>query len=190
MSVLTGPYQTGLQCAATCHKVAFLGLFYFVAFINEVVSSVCSMYADDTKVYNTVKNTFQKLQLQGDLDRLVDWADKWQLRFNADKCKVIHLGQNNEQQDYSMRRHGCNDRVMMSKSTMEKDRGVNVDNELKFSKHIEAQVNKGNQRLGLIRCSYEYIDAEAMKLLFVTVVSPNLEFGNAVWSPKLERTKI
>jgi hypothetical protein len=50
-----------------------------------------------------VKNTSQKVQSQGDLDSLVDWADKWQLRFNADKCKLINLGKNNEQQDYSMR---------------------------------------------------------------------------------------
>ena len=136
-----------------------------------------------------MKNRSQKVQLQGDLDRLVDWADKWQLRFNADKCKVIHLGMNNEQQDYSMRRHGCNDGVMMSKSTMEKDLGVNVGNKLKFSKHIEAQVNKANKRLGLIRRSFEFLDAEAMKQLFVAVVRPNLEFGN-VWSPRFEKDKI
>jgi hypothetical protein len=63
----------------------------FVAFINdlqEAVSSVCSMYAGDTKIYNTAKNTSQELQLKGDLDRLVDWADTGQLRFNADECKV------------------------------------------------------------------------------------------------------
>jgi hypothetical protein len=63
---------------------------------------------------------------------------------------------------------------------MEKDLGVNVDNELKSSKHIKAQVNKTNQRLGQIRRSYENINAEAMKLLFVAVVRPSLEFGNAV----------
>ena len=95
-----------------------LGPVLLVAFINdlpEAVSSMCSMYADDTKVYNTVKNPSQKVQLQGDLDRLVDWADTWQLRFNADKCIVIHLGKNNEQQAYGMRRHGCNERVMIAK---------------------------------------------------------------------------
>jgi Ca2+/Na+ antiporter len=35
-----------------------LGPILFVAFINnlpEAVSTVCSMYADDTKAYNTVK---------------------------------------------------------------------------------------------------------------------------------------
>jgi hypothetical protein len=78
-----------------------LGSVLFVAFINdqpEAVSRVRSMYADDTKIYTTVKNTSQKAQLQGDVDRLIDWADKWQLRFNADKCTEIHLGKNNERQ--------------------------------------------------------------------------------------------
>jgi hypothetical protein len=79
------------------------------------------------------------------VDRLVDWADKWQLRFNPDKCKVINLGKNNEQQDYSMRRHGCNNRVMMSKLTLEKDLGVDINNALKFSKHNLGQVNKVNK---------------------------------------------
>jgi hypothetical protein len=44
-----------------------LGHILFVAFINdlpEAVSSVCSMYADGTKVYNTVKDASNKAQLQ------------------------------------------------------------------------------------------------------------------------------
>ena len=169
-----------------------LGPILFVAFINdlpEVVSSVCSMYADDTKVYNTVKDASNKAQLQDDLDSLVNWADTWQLRFNADKCKVLHLGKNNEQQDYSMRRHGCNERVMIEKSSVEKDLGVYVDKELKFSKHVETKANTSNKLLGLIRRSYEFLDAETMKQLFVAVVRPNLEFGNVVWSPRFEKNK-
>jgi hypothetical protein len=114
--------------------------------------------------------------LQGDLDRLVDWVDKWQLRFNADICKVIHLDKNNEQQDYNMRRHGCNN----------SDDVNDIDNELKLSKHIESQINEANKQLGMIRCSFNFLDAEAMKQLFVAVVHPNLEFGNIAWSPKFE----
>jgi hypothetical protein len=72
---------------------------------------------------------------------------------------------------------------------MEKDLGVNINNELIFSTHIEGQVNKASKRLGLIRRSFEFLDAEAMKQLFVAVVRPNLEFGNVVWSPNLKRQK-
>jgi hypothetical protein len=41
-----------------------LGPVLFVTFLNympEAVSSVCLMYADDTKIYNTVKNTSKKV---------------------------------------------------------------------------------------------------------------------------------
>jgi hypothetical protein len=143
-----------------------LGPILFVAFINdlpEAVSSVCPMYANDIKVYNSVKDASNKAQLQDDLDSLVNWADTWQLRFNADMCKVLHLGKNDEQQDYSMRRHSCNERVMIKKSSVDKDLGVHVDKEIKFSKHVETKANTSNKLLGLIRRSYEFLDAEAMK---------------------------
>ena len=56
------------------------------------------MYADDMKVLAEVEKE-NVAKLQQDLDMLVEWADCWQLRFNADKYKVLHLGQNNPQTD-------------------------------------------------------------------------------------------
>ena len=35
----------------------------------------------------------QKIQ-QG-IDRLVNWAEKWQMEFNPDKCEVMHFGRSN-----------------------------------------------------------------------------------------------
>jgi hypothetical protein len=73
-----------------------------------------------------------------------------------------------------MRRHSCNDSDDVEVDNG-KDLGVNIDNELKFSKHIDGQVYKANKELGLIRPSIEFLDAKAMKQLFVAVVRPNLE---------------
>ena len=51
------------------------------------------MYADDTKIFRDVNNDIDSSNaLQRDLCQLVKWEQKWQLRFNADKCKVMHLG--------------------------------------------------------------------------------------------------
>jgi len=30
--------------------------------------------------------------LQEDLNVLVQWSEKWLLKFNPDKCKVMHIG--------------------------------------------------------------------------------------------------
>ena len=41
------------------------------------------------------------LELQEDLNRLVVWANTWQMNFNIDKC-VVHIGHNNIQHNYTM----------------------------------------------------------------------------------------
>ena len=79
--------------------------------------------------------------------------------------------------------------VDLASSECEKDLGINIDNKLKFSKHIEIQVNKANKILGLIRRSYQFLDCKSLKQLFVALVRPHLEYGNSVWSPKLEKDK-
>ena len=62
-----------------------------------------------------------------------------------------------------------------------------MDPELKFSQHLERQVDKENSLLGLMRRSFVYLDCDAMKLLFAALVRPHLEFGNCVWAPYLEK---
>jgi len=41
--------------------------------------------------------------MQDDLDRLMEWADKWQMKFNVSKCKVMHVGLTNPRFLYTMR---------------------------------------------------------------------------------------
>lgn len=169
-----------------------LGPVLFVLYINdlpEVVKSLCEMYADDTKVFSPVLTDEQRKKLQGDLDSLVEWADKWQLRFNADKCKVLHLGYGNPEFEYDMKRHASDERVTLGATEVEKDLGVQVDKDLKFATHIESQVNKANKILGLIRRSYQFLDAQSMKLLFSALVRPHLECANTIWFPKFEKDK-
>ena len=107
-----------------------LGAVLFVAFINDLsdaVSTMCAMYADDTTVLGPVNSSEDGDKLQKDLDVLVDWADTWQLRFNADKCKVLQMGKNNEKRCYKRREHVSSDRVTLEKSEIEGNLGVQVD---------------------------------------------------------------
>ena len=78
-----------------------LGPILFVIFINdmpEMVKSMCQLFADDAKLFRSVdlRDETSNLTLQEDLEILHHWSEKWQLPFNTGKCKVLHLGHNNE----------------------------------------------------------------------------------------------
>ena len=70
------------------------------------------------------------MELLADLNNLMDWADTWQLCFNVEKCKILHLGNKNRKYDCHKRCHGSDNRRVSQKSEMETDLGVKVDCEL------------------------------------------------------------
>ena len=50
------------------------------------------MFADDTKMYRTIRCPNDQRILQADLDNLSTWSTKWLLKFHPDKCKIMHIG--------------------------------------------------------------------------------------------------
>jgi len=71
-----------------------LGPLLFLIFVNDLpdlVKSSIKMFADDTKLWATISNTTDSKMLQEDLNCLKCWSNKWLLRFNPEKCKVMHV---------------------------------------------------------------------------------------------------
>lgn len=86
-----------------------MGPLLFICYVNdlpEVLHSTISMFADDAKIFCLVNDKEDRDILQLDLEILQCWADKWQLRFNATKCNVMHLGNSNLNYDYQMQENG------------------------------------------------------------------------------------
>ena len=63
------------------------------------------MYANDQTVYAVVNNFQDKENLQLELNELLKWANKWQLKINFDKYHVIHLGSENNNFTYRLNLH-------------------------------------------------------------------------------------
>ena len=113
---------------------------------------------------------------------LSNWADTWQLTFNAKKCKTMHLGNNNAKTTYSL---ATSAGVSLLEPTQAKNYlEVMVDNQLTFTSHVEAAVNKANKILCLIRISYSHLDQISLRHLYTALVRPHLEYGNVAWSPR------
>ena len=182
---VAGTFSTWVDVLSGVPQGSVLGPILFVCFINDmpdVVKSFVYMYADDSKIFSRVDFIYEAESLQKDLDCLQDWESKWQLRFNVDKCKVMHLGgSHNNHVKYYMKGN------VLQETVEEKDLGVWVSNDLKFSTHVAKSVNKANQVLGLIRRSFTYLDCQLMRLLFTALVRPHLEYGNVIWHPFLQK---
>jgi len=61
-------------------------------YINDLplsVSSNVTLYADDTLIYRVINTSEDATLLQKDLDALTQWAQKWMMNFNTNKC--VHL---------------------------------------------------------------------------------------------------
>jgi hypothetical protein len=164
---------------------SILGPTLFTIFINDIsddIQSFCRIFADDTKVFNTVKNNSI---LQEDLDRLQGWSEKWNLYFNASKCNVLHMGRKNPSCKYVLETNGS--KVEINKCNQEKDLGVIFDSKLTFDAHIQSCISKANRMLGIIKRTFTYLDKESFLYLYKALVRPHLEYANAIWAPKFKR---
>ena len=135
------------------------------------------MSADDTKLYRSVSQESDICVLQSDLDALVEWSARWQLPFNREKCKSLHLGRLNDGHEYHM------GDTRLIQTAVEKDLGVHVDNCLKFREQAAAAISKASRILSVIRRSFAVIDETTLPLLFRSLVRPHLEYANTVWGP-------
>jgi hypothetical protein len=50
------------------------------------------LFADDTKIWEWIKNLADCARFQSDLDSLFAWSPDWLLRFHVGKCKTMHRG--------------------------------------------------------------------------------------------------
>ena len=143
--------------------------------------SKISKFADDTKVGINANNETAVKQLQEDLNRIGEWSQKWQMPFNLDKCKVMHVGQRNENAKYELlgkQLEVCNE---------EKDLGVIITNDLKPSKQCIEAEKKAQKILGYIKRQFTTRKKETILTLYNALVRPHLEYAVQFWSPSLRK---
>ena len=148
----------------------------------DTIRSMCKMFADDSKLYLTIKSRNDQEIIQSDLFKLCDWSKEWLMPFNIAKCKAIHYGNILFDTTYQMR---DNDGLLkdLPVDTEEKDLGVKFHSSMKFESHISSVVNKTNQLIGLIKRSFSFMDKELFLKLYKTLVRTHTDYGNSIWYP-------
>ena len=85
-----------------------LGPLLFLLYINDIENNLTSkirLFADDSALYRKIDTLADSHSLQQDILRLQDWADKWQMKFNIKKCKLLRITKTIIRFKYLMRIH-------------------------------------------------------------------------------------
>ena len=128
-----------------------------------------------------IRNEEDCRELQKDIDSIDHWCKVWQMILNITKCKFMRIGRADTTEKYSM--NTSSGKTDLVKVNEEKDLGILIDDDLKWTAHISQAAAKGNQLLGLIKRTFVHRDRHLMKVLITSVVRPHLEYGNTIWSP-------
>ena len=141
------------------------------------MASPILLFADDAKIYKSIRCEADYLQLQRDIAILYEWTKIWLLNFNIGKCYLLHLDSTHCYGEYYI-----NGSVITPTGAV-KDLGIIVDSSLKFHTHTSTVTARANRMLALINKSFEYLSTCMLLQLYKSFVRPILEYGNTVWGP-------
>ena len=161
-----------------------LGPLLFLIYINDIdedIISKFSKFADDSKVAKVVNNLEDSEILRDDIVKLQKWSHDWQVEFNSDKCKVMHIGKKSLNCEYKL------NSITLKLTESERDMGTEVDKSFKFSDRCNKIANSANAVIGMIKRTITCRRKDIMVRLYKALVRPKLEYCVQAWCPYLKK---
>ena len=170
---------------------SILGPLLFVLFINDLPDKISpgtniALYADDTKIWRTIKNDEDHMILQKDIDALHDWSIKNKMNFHPHKCKVLSVTSQNERNHILtfQRFVYCLNDIPLDFVLSEKDLGIHMTNKLNWKEHAFYICSKANKMLGLVKRTCHFVKNSTQKrVLYLSLVSSQFNHCSSVWRP-------
>ena len=150
--------------------------------INCNIDSDVALFADDTRVIKPVKNPRDVEALQEDLEKLYQWQKHNNMDFNSNKFEVLRYGWNQELKESTDYLTPDADNFIERKECL-RDLGIQMNENAKFSNHVEHVYCKVRQKCGWILRTFNLRNTFFMKFMWKSLVQGHIDYCSQLYFP-------
>lgn len=148
----------------------------YIIFTNGLgLGELC--YADDTKLFQIIRNMDDRNSLQEKLNKIEKWSEENGLTLNASKTFHISFGKKAVNTLYFLKSQ------IIKEVDQVRDLGVIFDKNLTFKPHIEYISKRISQMIGAARRFVSGINQPLLiSRIYTVYIQPIMEYGATVWN--------
>lgn len=181
--VINGHISKPISVTSGVGQGLHLSSVFFLLFINDIHNvlkfSEFLLFADDAKLFKSIKGTPDTILLQQDLNELLLWCSLNGFSCNVEKCFHMTIGKRTPvEYNYTF------NSIPLQKVLLHKDLGVYFDCMLSFQYHIDYTTNKATKRINFIkRYTKKFSNIDSFKSLYYGFIYPILSYCSVIWRP-------
>ena len=154
--------------------------------ITEVIKCQTRLYADDTCIFVGYEDPDEAaVALESDLESILDWANSWFVKFNAQKTIDLTCSRKHFVYSPSL----TMDETVVPKATSHKHLGITIQNDAKWHENTANMVSKAKRRVDILRSFTHKLDRAILEKLYIVYIRPLMEYAGEVWDNCTQKEK-
>ena len=154
----------------------------YIQDISKNVNANTKIFVDDTKIKDIIKEEEDVEKLQSNLDRLFDWQEANNMKFNGAKFQLLRYGPDEEIKNNTLYFTDNYEHIIERFSSL-RDLGVILSEDGKFDNHIEKVSKQVRQKVGWILRSFYTRKIGHLKHLWKTLVQCHIDYCSQLYMP-------